>query len=173
MLTTISKRCPVHLFLGIKSGVFIWEPHRVLLLFSALHSHTPLPIPLKQSHLAHGQRARLTVGRDFWNAGSALCAQCLSASTPLSIFLQCHREEQIKASLHPILQSTLGESLTLGRGRGGNCQPRASGTAGSQLLFASARLPRPLGSTPSAAKYWSQLRRPLSPKVPARPASRV
>ena len=114
-----------------------------------------------------------TVGRDFWNAGSALCAQCLFTSTPLSIFLQCHREEQIKASLHPILQSTLGESLTLGRGRGGNCQPRASGTAGSQLLFASARLPRPLGSTPSAAKYWSQLRRPLSPKVPARPASRV
>lgn len=115
-----------------KSGAFfIWETHRILLLslplLSGLHSHTPPPIPLKTVTSCTRTKGAI----DFWNSGSELCAQSVSASAPPSICLQRRREEPRKASLHPIFQSTRGGGTSHPwKGKGGQLPASLFGHCG-------------------------------------------
>lgn len=111
-----------------------------------------MPIPLKRSHTAHGQRARLSLVTSGTQAQS-VCSQSVSACVPLGILLQRHREEQSKASRHLTLQPTLGESLTLGMGEGWAAASRAlRGLWGPSSSSPLPGCPGPLDSTLSAAK---------------------
>lgn len=94
----------------------------------------------------------------------ALSSRSVSASVPLSILVQCHREEQIKSSLPPIFQPTLGESLTLGSGWSGQTPAARFGDCEVPNPSSPPLLPGPLGSTLPAAKDQSHLSRPLSPR---------
>lgn len=90
--------------------------------------------------------------------------------------LQRYREGQLKAHLPFIYQPTrrkagrVGEEASPWAPEVGVKRSGAVAAAGSQLLFASGLLPRPLGLTPSAVKYRGQTSRQLFPKVPAGPA---